>query len=104
MRYRFCAFYIVSRIKISVHATFKLDSCLQIICAAWLNLIGSAVRNLTAFDFVPVSSRFAVLMVGQTIAACGQTFIMFTPTKVAAVWFADSQRAIATTLTTMGKF
>ena len=75
----------------------------QIICAAWLNLIGSALRTLTVFDFVPSSSQFTVLIVGQTVAACGQTFIMFTPAKVAALWFPDSQRTMATTIATMCK-
>lgn len=75
----------------------------QILAAAYLNLVGSALRNLTVFSFVPDDHRFTVLIVGQVVAACGQCFIMFTPAKTAALWFPDSQRAMATTLTTMGE-
>ncbi|GFS09373.1 major facilitator superfamily domain-containing protein 7-like [Elysia marginata] len=74
---------------------------IKIICAAWLNFIGSALRNLTVFSFVPTSSQYAVLIMGQTIAACGQTFIMFTPAKVAALWFPDDQRTLATTIASL---
>ncbi|KAK3799318.1 hypothetical protein RRG08_048825 [Elysia crispata] len=96
--------YLVASVPSGFIASWMLDTFglrASIICAAWLNLIGSALRNLTVFTFVPNSSQFAVLITGQTVAACGQTFIMFTPAKVAALWFPDSQRTLATTIASL---
>ncbi|XP_059142550.1 solute carrier family 49 member A3-like [Physella acuta] len=100
--------YLVVSIPCGFFASWMLDTLglrASIILAAWLNLIGSALRNLTVddLDFIhlPQGSRFPVLISGQVVAACGQTFIMFTPAKVAALWFGDNQRAIATTIATL---
>lgn len=73
---------------------------LQILIAAWLNFIGSLLRNVSTFN-IPVDAKFPVLMLGQTIAACAQPFVMFAPTKLAALWFPDSQRATANMLASM---
>ncbi|GFO44746.1 major facilitator superfamily domain-containing protein 7-like [Plakobranchus ocellatus] len=96
--------YPVASIPSGLLASWMLDTFglrASIICAALLNLVGSVLRNITVFDFVPDSNRFAVLILGQTIAACGQTFIMFTPAKIAALWFPDDQRTLATTIASM---
>lgn len=76
---------------------------LQILLAAWLNGVGSLLRNISTFSFVHQDSKFAVLLTGQILASCAQPFVMFAPTKMAAVWFADNQRATANMLTSMGK-
>ena len=68
---------------------------------AWLNLVGAGVRVLSAIDtatgmpIVPASSKYAVLMTGQSMCALAQPFIMFVTTKFANSWFADDQRALA---------
>ena len=77
---------------------------LQIILASWLNLVGSVLRNLTTMDFLSSGAKYPVLLFGQFLAACAQPFIMFVPTKLAAVWFPDTQRALANTLASMGEF
>jgi FLVCR family MFS transporter 7 len=48
--------------------------------------------------FVPLGIRFPVGITGQAIAAIAYPFIMFLPTKVAAAWFPDNQRGMATTI------
>jgi FLVCR family MFS transporter 7 len=60
------------------------------------------LRNISTMDFVPSGDKYPVLMLGQFLAACAQPFIMFVPTKLAALWFPDTQRAIANTLASMG--
>lgn len=75
----------------------------QLLTAAWLNGVGSLLRNVSTFSFVPMESKFAVLLVGQLLAACAQPFVMFVPTKLAALWFPEDQRATANMLTSMGK-
>ena len=71
---------------------------------AWLNFIGSVVRMLSSIDsasgspLVPQASKYYVLMVGQAFCALAQPFIMFVTTKFANTWFAEDQRAMASTL------
>ena len=71
------------------------------IFGGWINLIGLIVRYLSTLAFVPDESRFAVVMTGQGLAACAQPFLLFAPTKLAAIWFPEKQRAIANTLGSM---
>ncbi|XP_012946701.1 solute carrier family 49 member A3, partial [Aplysia californica] len=96
--------FLVASIPCGFMASWLLDTLglrASIICAAWLNFLGSVIRNLTAYSFMPHSAQFPVLIFGQVVAACGQTFVMFTPAKTAALWFPDSQRTIANTLASM---
>ncbi|OZC10955.1 hypothetical protein X798_02099 [Onchocerca flexuosa] len=67
-----------------------------ILIAAWTNGIGSAIRLISSF--LPLQIRFPVGIFGQAIAACAYPFIMFLPPKVAGSWFAENQRALATTI------
>ena len=75
----------------------------QIILAGWLNLIGSGLRSISTYDFLSVDHKYAVLLLGQCIAGCGQPFILFLSTKLAGQWFPDGQRTIANTLVSMGE-
>jgi len=47
--------------------------------------------------------RFALVLSGQALAACAQPFMLFAPTKVAAVWFKDTQRATANMIASIGE-
>ena len=77
---------------------------LQLIVAGWLNGIGSLLRNVSTFDVIPQESRYTVCLIGQILASCAQPFVMFAPTKMAALWFPSNQRATANMLASMGKF
>ncbi|PAV66174.1 hypothetical protein WR25_25473 isoform B [Diploscapter pachys] len=68
---------------------------------AWSNFIGNGVRVLGSASFIDKSWRFPVAFTGQTIAAIAQPFVMFLPTKLAALWFAENERALANTLASM---
>ena len=68
---------------------------------SWVNLLGIILRFFSTLPAVPEDSRFTVVMCGQGLAALAQPFLLFTPTKLAAVWFPDNQRAIANTLGSM---
>ena len=48
--------------------------------------------------YLDTGLRFPVGITGQAISAIAYPFIMFLPTKVAAAWFPDNQRALATTI------
>ncbi len=73
---------------------------LQMILGAWLNMLGAVIR----FCGTP-SETFKVLypavMFGQTLGALAQPLIIFTPTKLAALWFPDHQRATANMIASM---
>ena len=75
----------------------RLDFGLQMLLGALLNVSGLGIRFISTISQVKDYS-FTVVMVGQGIAATAQPFLLFAPTKLAAVWFPDSQRAIANTL------
>ncbi|CAB3400215.1 unnamed protein product [Caenorhabditis bovis] len=78
---------------------FGLRSAYHI--GAWSNLIGNIVRLVASGSFVDPSLRFPIAFTGQAIAAFAQPFVMFLPTKLAAYWFADNERATANTLASM---
>eukprot|EP01136_Pigoraptor_vietnamica_P017044 Opistho-1_new@61670 len=68
-----------------------------VLIGAVLNFVGAWVRYVS--DFVPGrDGSFGVLFVGQTLAACAQPFILNAPTKLAAVWFGEKERATANTI------
>ncbi|XP_021340463.1 major facilitator superfamily domain-containing protein 7-b-like, partial [Mizuhopecten yessoensis] len=96
--------FLIASIPFGLTASWILDTFglrASLLTAAWLNGIGSLLRNFSTFDFVPGDSKFAVLLVGQILAACAQPFVMFAPTKLAAIWFPENQRATANMLTSM---
>jgi FLVCR family MFS transporter 7 len=66
--------------------------------AAWTNGVGSLLRNISAMDFVPLENKYSVVLTGQILVACGEKFVMMMPTKLAAIWFPENQRALANML------
>ncbi|KAF1749183.1 hypothetical protein GCK72_025650 [Caenorhabditis remanei] len=78
---------------------FGLRSAYHI--GTWANFIGNIIRLVASGTFIDPSIRFPIAITGQAIAAFAQPFVMFLPTKLAAYWFADNERAIANTLSSM---
>ncbi|KAK2572381.1 Solute carrier family 49 member A3 [Acropora cervicornis] len=66
-----------------------------ILLGAWLNGIGAVVRILSGMEFVPSNFRFLVVVIGQTLAALAQPFLLCAPTKLAGVWFGANERGTA---------
>ncbi|KAH3789896.1 solute carrier family 49 member A3-like [Dreissena polymorpha] len=96
--------FAIASIPLGFVASWLLDTLglrLSLILAAWLNGIGSLLRNVSTFESVPLGYRFTVCLTGQILAACAQPFIMFAPTKLAALWFAGDQRATANMMASM---
>ncbi|XP_063086110.1 solute carrier family 49 member A3 isoform X7 [Cavia porcellus] len=79
-------------------AAFGLS--LQTILGAWLNFLGSALRALPCVA-VGIPSPFAFFMAGQSLCALAQTLVIFSPAKLAALWFPEHQRATANMMATM---
>ena len=78
----------------------------QCILGAVLNALGAGIKYIANFVEVTPSAdpnlQFAVVMIGQTLAAAAQPFILGAPTMLAATWFGDKERATANMLASMG--
>lgn len=74
---------------------------LQLILGAWLNMFGGLVRFFGKSEEERYTIPFSAVMVGQTLGAIAQPLIVFAPTKLAALWFPDHQRATANTIASM---
>uniref|UniRef100_A0ACB8ESD0 Uncharacterized protein n=1 Tax=Sphaerodactylus townsendi TaxID=933632 RepID=A0ACB8ESD0_9SAUR len=97
--------YLVISVPFGLVAIWMLDTlglkCVVMLCA-WLNMVGSIVRVLSIVDLLSLSSFNVVyLLVGQCLCAMAQPLIVFAPTKLAAVWFPDHQRATANMIASM---
>ncbi|XP_062581592.1 solute carrier family 49 member A3-like [Saccostrea cucullata] len=96
--------FMVASVPFGFTASWVLDTYglrTSILLSAWLNGIGNLLRNVSTFGGIPGDLRFWILLAGQTLAAISQPFVMFAPTKLAAMWFMDSQRATANMLASM---
>ncbi|XP_078269204.1 solute carrier family 49 member A3 isoform X2 [Rhinoraja longicauda] len=97
--------YLVVSIPFGFGTTWILDTLglkTSLILSSWLNLAGCIVQLLSVAFFVPKDSwKFPLLMVGQTFGAFAQPLVLFSPTKVAALWFPEHQRATANMISSM---
>ncbi|XP_011384380.1 major facilitator superfamily domain-containing protein 7 [Pteropus vampyrus] len=95
--------YFVVSIPSGVVAIWVLDSVglrWAIVLGAWLNFAGSVLRALPCM-VVGIQDPFAFLMGGQSLCALAQPLIIFSPAKLAALWFPEHQRATANMIGTM---
>lgn len=85
---------------------FSSEFCLsfQLLISAWLTGLGGLLRNISTLGFVPRHHGYAVLLTGQILAACAQPFVLFAPTKLAAVWFQENRRATTNMVGSMSKW
>ncbi|XP_077969792.1 solute carrier family 49 member A3-like [Styela clava] len=96
--------YMITAIPCGFIATWLLDTFGlrgSIVMAAWLNFLGSAIRIVSAIDGISDDARIPLVFFGTVLAALAQPFMLFAPTKLAALWFPDDQRATANMLATM---
>uniref|UniRef100_A0A8C9LQ58 Solute carrier family 49 member 3 n=1 Tax=Piliocolobus tephrosceles TaxID=591936 RepID=A0A8C9LQ58_9PRIM len=70
------------------------------ILGAWLNFAGSVLRIMPCV-VVGTQNPFAFLMGSQSLCALAQSLVIFSPAKVAALWFPQHQRATANMLATI---
>eukprot|EP00064_Thunnus_orientalis_P022131 superscaffoldBa00007198_g22316 len=96
--------YMVVAIPLSFGTTWMLDTFglrITLILGSWLNMFGALLRYLGTLPGESFAVRYIVVMSGQTLGALAQPLIIFTPTKLAALWFPDHQRATANTIASM---
>nr|XP_061793320.1 solute carrier family 49 member A3-like [Nerophis lumbriciformis] len=95
--------YMVVSIPLSVGTTWMLDTVglrFTIVLGAWLNMLGAVLR-ICGGPPDGFKIPYELVMAGQTLAALAQPLIIFTPTKMAALWFPDHQRATANMMGSM---
>ncbi|XP_065174769.1 solute carrier family 49 member A3-like [Sycon ciliatum] len=92
--------YMIVSIPVGFVVCWLLDS-IGLVGGLWtgaaLNALGSVLRLIAAMH----GEKFWLLMLGQSLCGIAQPFGLFPPTKVAAVWFANDQRALANMLASM---
>ncbi|XP_068451526.1 solute carrier family 49 member A3 isoform X2 [Clinocottus analis] len=97
--------YMVMAIPLSFLTTWMLDVLglrTTLILGAWLNMFGALLRFIGVS--VPSSgliTNYLLVMLGQTLGAVAQPLVIFAPTKMAAHWFPDHQRATANMIASM---
>lgn len=74
---------------------------MQLILGSWLNMFGAMVRFCVVLPSEKIQVLYPVVMLGQTLGALAQPLIIFAPTKLAALWFPDHQRATANMIASM---
>uniref|UniRef100_A0A8C2ZUQ6 Solute carrier family 49 member 3 n=1 Tax=Cyclopterus lumpus TaxID=8103 RepID=A0A8C2ZUQ6_CYCLU len=99
--------YMVVAIPLSFGSTWMLDTLglrTTLILGAWLNMFGALLRFIGASVYPEgpgFTAKYLLVMSGQTLGAMAQPLFIFTPTKVAAHWFPDHQRATANMIASM---
>ncbi|KAF4013238.1 hypothetical protein G4228_004375 [Cervus hanglu yarkandensis] len=67
---------------------------------AFLNFSGSVIRSIPCMA-IGTQDPFVLLLGGQSLCALAQTLVIFSPAKLAALWFPEHQRATANMIGTM---
>ncbi|KAF7702266.1 solute carrier family 49 member A3 [Silurus meridionalis] len=96
--------YMVVAIPLSFITIWMLDKLgLQpsMILGSWLNMAGSVMKVVGVLSYLPDYTMFPVVMTGQTLCSLAQPLVVFTPTKLAALWFPEHQRATANMIASM---
>ncbi|KAK3526111.1 hypothetical protein QTP70_015968 [Hemibagrus guttatus] len=97
--------YMVVAIPVSLITTWMLDTWglrLTMILGSWLNMAGSVLRVVGVLSYLPEYSMFPVVMAGQTLCSLAQPLVIFSPTKLAALFgFPEHQRTTANMIASM---
>ncbi|XP_067313219.1 solute carrier family 49 member A3 isoform X2 [Pseudorasbora parva] len=96
--------YVLVAIFFSFITTWVLDTLglrFSLIMGSWLNMLGSVLRFVGVLSCIPERAVFPMVMGGQSLCAFAQPLVIFAPTKLAALWFPDHQRATANMMASM---
>nr|CAB3246502.1 feline leukemia virus subgroup C receptor-related protein 2 [Phallusia mammillata] len=92
--------YMLSYIPLMFVATWMLDNWglrRILLFGATLNAVGSLIKIASVNQYY-----FIISFVGQTVAACAQSFILEIPPKIASLWFGPSEVSTATSVGVFG--
>ena len=95
--------YMITYIPFIIHASLMLErvGLRRAIC---IGAFGTALGSIVKFHFgsAPTPTAFWCMMIGQTIVALSQLYIISIPPLLAAVWFPDHQVSTATGIGVFG--
>ncbi|KAL5471603.1 hypothetical protein EMCRGX_G029732 [Ephydatia muelleri] len=105
----FSLVFFITSLLMGLAAIVILDTCgltTSLYLGASCNLIGGVIKWVSTISPVLCShdyqrSGYMVAMIGQTITAFAQPFLLFAPTKLASFWFGPKERAICTSITSI---
>jgi hypothetical protein len=84
---------------VSIFVTERFGMRALLLGAAAANLVAALVRYLGAY--APPAGQFAVVTLGQCIAALAQPAFINAPSRISGDWFSEHDRATATTIAAM---
>ncbi|XP_027029363.1 solute carrier family 49 member A3 [Tachysurus fulvidraco] len=96
--------YMVVAIPLSFITTWMLDTWglrPTMILGSWLNMAGGVLRVVGVLSYLPEYTHFPIVMAGQTLCSLAQPLVIFSPTKLAALWFPEHQRTTANMIASM---
>ncbi|XP_038555888.1 solute carrier family 49 member A3 [Micropterus salmoides] len=96
--------YMVVAIPLSFGTSWMLDTFglrITLILGSWLNMIGALLRSCGTLPMEGFKVQYPVVFMGQTLGALAQPLIIFTPTKLASLWFPEHQRTTANMIASM---
>jgi len=92
--------YMATYIPLMFVATWVLDTYGLRKCLIIGSLLNSAGSVIKLFSVHP--DNFYISFIGQTVAACAQSFILEIPAKIASLWFESSKVSTATSIGVFG--
>ncbi|XP_078532680.1 solute carrier family 49 member A3 isoform X1 [Lissotriton helveticus] len=96
--------YLIVAIPVGLCTMWVLDIMglrTAVILGAWLNMLGSVIRFMGFLSEDYKSVQYGILLTGQCLCAVAQPLVLFSPTKLAAIWFPEHQRATANMIASM---
>eukprot|EP00842_Homolaphlyctis_polyrhiza_P006416 jgi/Hompol1/6776/HPOL_000932-RA len=92
-------------IPVSPIASWLIDTKglrLSVLLGSWLTALGALVRFLGSLSG-STGTRFALAIVGNSLSAIGQPFLIDAPSEVTDLWFGEKERTTANTVMTLGQ-
>ncbi|CAL4066994.1 unnamed protein product [Meganyctiphanes norvegica] len=83
---------------IATYITKKTNLRMVMHIGAVLNATGAIIRAAAMVGSLDINVQFYLSLLGQTIAAMAQSFLLYLSAKIAQSWFPDTQRVLATSI------
>ncbi len=88
--------------KYGLRITIITGSLIQAV-GSWIKVVGLEIATpMGAEPSTANSASFPVVMLGQTICACAEAFLLGLPALIACIWFSQKEVPIATSIGVFG--
>lgn len=93
-------YYMIAGFPIGLLTSWLIDEYgirIVLLMSGGTNTLGSIIRALSTISSNSTSTRYYLIIIGHLISSCSVS-VSLIPTKVAADWFPENERALANTL------